>query len=37
MLVCLLLRDDEVRFQSATEVGCDDFKQVSAIINKSKF
>ena len=38
MLVCLLRRDDEVRFKSATEVGCDDFdKQVSAITNKSKF
>ena len=36
MLVCLLRRDDEVRFKSAAEVGYDDFKQVSAIINKSK-
>ena len=32
MFVCSLCREEAVRSTSETEVGCDDFKQVSAII-----
>ena len=32
MFFCSLCREEAVRSTSETEVGCDDFKQVSAII-----